>query len=232
MKIAITRGHEQIVELRKFLFHNAEFLELCFKIWKFNIDDVFYSLYWVYVWIRMNFPTSGVLRFLFFFFFFWCTRFSFLETKCTVYILFMHCLRIVHGTHNYYIQGKKNGSHRTIHTFKNYFTTVFLVFSKIRCIQTYPKWIFFFFFHVNNAKQWTMKTKSTNKICFFLQNDKWIAVGLFCTTKQQYMVSCGNFNLNNENCCGIPKKLSHGRWWEYSPRAVDVYCLQLQEQAS
>ena len=30
----------------------------------------------------------------------------------------------------------KNGSHSTIHTFKNYFATLFSVFSKIRCIQT------------------------------------------------------------------------------------------------
>ena len=30
----------------------------------------------------------------------------------------------------------KNGFHSTIHTFKNYFTTMFLIFSKINCIQT------------------------------------------------------------------------------------------------
>ena len=30
----------------------------------------------------------------------------------------------------------KNGSHGTIHTFKNYFATVFSVFSKISCIRT------------------------------------------------------------------------------------------------
>ena len=55
--------------------------------------------------------------------------------------LFMHYLRTVHGTHNYFIQKKiiKNGSHNTIHTFKNYFAIVFLVFSKISCIQTDPK---------------------------------------------------------------------------------------------
>ena len=33
----------------------------------------------------------------------------------------------------------KNWSHGTIHTFKNYFVIVFLVFSKISSIQTYPK---------------------------------------------------------------------------------------------
>ena len=38
----------------------------------------------------------------------------------------------------------KNGSHDTIHIFKNYFTTVFSVFSKISSIQAHP--IFFFFF--------------------------------------------------------------------------------------
>ena len=32
----------------------------------------------------------------------------------------------------------KNGSHSTIHTFKNYFATVFSVFSKISGIQTDP----------------------------------------------------------------------------------------------
>ena len=36
----------------------------------------------------------------------------------------MYCLRTVHGTHN------------TIHTFKNYFTILFSIFSKISCIQT------------------------------------------------------------------------------------------------
>ena len=30
----------------------------------------------------------------------------------------------------------KNGSHSTIHTFKNYFAIVFSVFSKISCIKT------------------------------------------------------------------------------------------------
>ena len=33
----------------------------------------------------------------------------------------------------------KSGSHSTIHTFKNYFTIVFSVFSKISIIQTDPK---------------------------------------------------------------------------------------------
>ena len=36
----------------------------------------------------------------------------------------------------------KYESHRTIHTFKNYFSTVLSVFSKINCIQTDPKRMF------------------------------------------------------------------------------------------
>ena len=34
----------------------------------------------------------------------------------------------------------KNGSHGTIHIFKYFFATVFLVFRKISCIQTDPKY--------------------------------------------------------------------------------------------
>ena len=37
----------------------------------------------------------------------------------------------------------KNGFHNIIYTFKNYFVTVFLVFSKIICIQTDPLSLYF-----------------------------------------------------------------------------------------
>ena len=47
----------------------------------------------------------------------------------------------------------KNRSHGTIHTFKNYFTTVFSVFNKISCIQMDPKCGFGF--------------TSTSTFCFF-----------------------------------------------------------------
>ena len=48
----------------------------------------------------------------------------------TVAELFMHYSSTVNGTHNYFIKKNiKNDSHGTIHTFKNYFTVVFLVFS-------------------------------------------------------------------------------------------------------
>ena len=42
--------------------------------------------------------------------------------------LFMHCSSTVHRIHIHFIQNK-NGSHGTIHTFKNYFVTVFSVFN-------------------------------------------------------------------------------------------------------
>ena len=85
-----------------------------------------------------------VCIFLFFFFFFFSSRVSaFLGDK-------NHCLRIVHhcscilqcivyGTYNPFIQKKniKNGSYSTIHTFTNYFATVFsiFIFSKNKLYQ-------------------------------------------------------------------------------------------------
>ena len=47
----------------------------------------------------------------------------------------------------------KNGSYGTIHIFKNYFVTVFSIFSKISGIQTHPKIIF----HINLS--WIIKLK-------------------------------------------------------------------------
>ena len=50
-------------------------------------------------------------------------------------------VEIVHGTHKHFFFTKifiKNGSYGTIHTFKNYFSTVFSVFNKISDIQTDP----------------------------------------------------------------------------------------------
>ena len=43
---------------------------------------------------------------------------------CTVVILFIYCSNTIHTLKNI-----KNGSHGTFHTFKNYFATVFSVFS-------------------------------------------------------------------------------------------------------
>ena len=48
-----------------------------------------------------------------------------------VHTLFWYYLRTIHETHSHFIQEKniKNGSHSIIHTFKNYFTIVFSIFS-------------------------------------------------------------------------------------------------------
>ena len=78
---------------------------------------------------------------VFFFNFFYMHAFQLLETKCIVHTLFC----TVHGTYNHFIQKKKknlNWSHDTIYTFKNYFVLVFLVLSKISCIQIDLKWEF------------------------------------------------------------------------------------------
>ena len=85
------------------------------------------------VWITC-FTCFQRLRFLssffFFFFFLSCTCFSFRgQVHCSRTV--EHCSCTIHETQNYFIQEKniKNGSYGTIHTFKNYFTTIFLVFS-------------------------------------------------------------------------------------------------------
>ena len=44
--------------------------------------------------------------------------------SCTVAVLFMHCSSTVHAFKNI-----KNESHGIIHTFKNYFATVFSIFN-------------------------------------------------------------------------------------------------------
>ena len=65
----------------------------------------------------------------FFFLFFFHSRVSGRQNLLftTVAALFTHCS----WDHSHFIQKKnvKNGSHGTIHTFKNYFTTVYSVFS-------------------------------------------------------------------------------------------------------
>ena len=80
-----------------------------------------------------HYVTVWIQRFSFFFFFFFCFH-AFQGGRRQILLfmrqmsLFMHCSGTAHGTHIHFIQNK-NGSHGTIHTFKNYFVTVFLVFS-------------------------------------------------------------------------------------------------------
>ena len=66
------------------------------------------------------------------FFFFFMHAFQ-PETKCTIHALFIHCSWDPQPL--YSEKNIKNGSYSTIHTFKNYFATMFSVFSKISCIQ-------------------------------------------------------------------------------------------------
>ena len=96
---------------------------------KLRLRQCLDSTYSTFAFSHFTFPS-----FFFFIFFSPCMRFSF-RGQC-------HCSCTVHGTHNHFIQKKniKNGSHGNIYTFKNYFTTIFLVFSKISCIQTDPKY--------------------------------------------------------------------------------------------
>ena len=82
------------------------------------------------VWIALKVVCLRLLFFFFFFFHFTC----FDERQGTIFtvaILFIHCNNIIHETHSHFIKKKniKKGSHGTIHTFKNYFATVFSIFS-------------------------------------------------------------------------------------------------------
>ena len=90
--------------------------------------------YIVLVWIELISAASAFPQFFFFFSFQpqWLTRSS-------VNSALVHCSRTPQTLFfiNFFI---KNGSHSIIHTFKNYFATVFSVFSfnKISSIQTDP----------------------------------------------------------------------------------------------
>ena len=63
----------------------------------------------------------------------------FMHYSNTIHALFTHCPT---GPTTTFFQKKKNiknGFHSIIHSYKNYFVTVFLVFNKISCIQIDPK---------------------------------------------------------------------------------------------
>ena len=79
------------------------------------------------VWIPRNLASTfwSCVFFVFFFFFLFCPKiFTFGGQNILLWVLFMHCTYTIHILKNI-----KNGSHDTIHTFKNYFTIVFSVFS-------------------------------------------------------------------------------------------------------
>ena len=86
----------------------------------------------------------AIFSFLFIIYFFiFITWFSFFRRQKSLFTycssLFMHFSCIVYGTYNPFIQKKniKNGSYSTIHTFTNYFVTVFsiFIFSKNKLYQ-------------------------------------------------------------------------------------------------
>jgi len=72
----------------------------------------------------------------------WIVHLGLWKVTCIVHALRLHCAGdIVHALFTspkttLFKKNIKNGSHSTIYTFKNYFATVFSVFSKISCIQT------------------------------------------------------------------------------------------------
>ena len=86
--------------------------------------------HYVYVWIGVSVPTSSILPFFFFF----GSVFSIFLTLC-------HTNGSVHYSRNSQTSFFSNffikiWSYGTIHTFKNYFITIFSIFSKISDIQT------------------------------------------------------------------------------------------------
>ena len=88
------------------------------------------------VWIGLKVAESEVAFSFIFFFFFWF-QLHYL-TKSTINSARMHCSWVpqIPLFSHFFI---KNRSYSTIHTFKNYFTTVFLFLAKISSIQTDPK---------------------------------------------------------------------------------------------
>ena len=104
-----------------------------------NLSGCLDSTFIVSAFSVLRFPLILLLLLLLNFFFFF-TRVR--ETNFTIHILFTHYSHTVHKTHSHFIQENKNknknGSYGTIHTFKNYFATVFSVFSKISCIHMDP----------------------------------------------------------------------------------------------
>ena len=113
----------------------------------------------------------------FFFFFFWEKHFTFSEMG----LCFFSGSRVMFtGPTSTLFRKKKNfkiGSHNTIHTFKNYFTTIFSIFSKINSIQTdLSTTLPSIFMGVITFKSVRMKIKIISSHLFFFQGStryKW-----------------------------------------------------------
>ena len=131
MQQTITKINERRKERRKtrYLLHERTLLtKEYFRIQKnlFNsLNPKILYLGGVWIWMK-----NQCLRLVFPSFSFLCTRITLFRRH---YALFMYCSQdpqLLYSEKNI-----KNGSHDTIHIFKNYFATVFSVFSKISNIQ-------------------------------------------------------------------------------------------------
>ena len=97
-------------------------IEIGIRLQGFPFEKCFY---YVLVWIALLFVASAFPpSFLFFFFAFSATMVDPFSGEQCIYALFM-----VPQTPLFINFFTKNGSHNTIHTFKNYFATVFSLFS-------------------------------------------------------------------------------------------------------
>ena len=93
---------------------------------------------WIQIILRLCFAFSAS------FFSFFFTRFALGDNyHCSriVEALFMYCSQDPHSLYSKKIK-IKNGFHNIIHIFKNYFATIFSVFSKISYIQIDPLLIY------------------------------------------------------------------------------------------
>ena len=138
----------------------------------------------------------------FFFFFFAFTRLR--ETNVTVHALFCYCLCTVHNCSStiHTLKNIKKGSHGTIYTFKNYFATVFSIFSfsnnKFNPNGPYilglPKPVFFAL-----AYTWIiiLATVRTTYFGLYLTTDK-VLCSKFSFTKNTIYCSCMIYSLKEK----------------------------------
>ena len=119
------------------------------------------------IWIGIILRLAFCILLLFFFSFF--HGFQLLGNKFyylfIVYTLFMHCswdLQPLYSEKNI-----KNRTHNTIHTFKNYFITIFLVFNKINCVQMDSKCNIFVPLNLHES----IKCNSNPFLIFYLFKD-------------------------------------------------------------
>ena len=112
-KAKISSGDLKDITLKNPLINNQAVISIR------NLEGIWEWRFCVCLFSRSRFPLL--------FFFFWPAFVDFggqILLLWTVNILFMHCADTVHILKNI-----KNRSHGTIYTFKNYFATVFSVFS-------------------------------------------------------------------------------------------------------